>query len=91
MANSNNLEKAKSISAGNLNSGLSCLIITVTYEYIFRTILLKKIVASSFGFAVDFIPTQSPLGVLAHIQKSLNHQRKNVFSTRKYLPLFLNK
>ena len=71
-----------------MNSGLSCLITTVTYEYIFRTILLEKIVASSFGFAVDFIPTQSPFEVLAHFQKSLNHQKKNVFSIRKYLPKF---
>ena len=51
-------------------------------------ILPEKIVASSFGFAVDFIPTQSPFVVLAHFQKSLNHQKKNVFSIRKYLPKF---
>ena len=51
--------------------------------------LLEKIVASSIGLAPDGVPTQSPIRFIAHMNKSLNHQKNNVFSIRKYLPTVL--
>ena len=52
--------------------------------------LEEKIVAFTFGLALDLVPPQPPDEVIAHFHKSLNHPKNNVFSMRKYLH-FCNK
>ena len=62
----------------------------LTQKYIFRTTLIKKIVATTFGLAPNFILAQSPIVELAHFYTSLNLQKNDVFSLRKYIVTILH-